>query len=219
VSGDGAPESELDGEDEVSEDEVSEDEAAEEAAEIAVRRAELDAELQREAEEFGLTTDDPRVTYGPNGHHVLALLGALPTIHSGMAIAIANAYHSIPEPDYLAACASVDRLRRGRWAGPLWFAEHDVSDWLAELHLRGDLLDLYTSVADAAKNAADAVILKAVITDDDFKALYWPWSVVMGWGPPASPGPATPTGRHLRPRRRLRPRQRPAPDSPTQDPE
>lgn len=215
MSGDDAPEIELEGEDEVSEADAAEDAA--EAAEIAVRRAELDAELQREAEEFGLTTDDPRVTYGPNGFHVLALLGALRTIHPGMAVAIANAYHSVPEPDYLAACAMVDRQRRGRWAGPLWFAEHDVSDWLAEMHLRGELLDLYTAVADAAKNAVDAVILKNDLLDDGFKALYWPWSVVMGWGPPASPRPTS--GRLLRPRRRLRPRQRPAPDCPTRDPE
>lgn len=194
-----------------------------EADELAARRTALDAELQCEAEEFGLTSDDPAAAYGPNGVHVLALLGALRTIHVGMAMAMANAYFVVPEADYLAACATVERMRRGRWAGPLWFAEHDVSEWLAELRLHGDMLNLYTTVADAARNAVDAIILERVILADDFMALYWPWSVVMGWGLPArtAPAPQIPqpspvTIRH-RPRRRLRPRRAGEPDRPDPD--
>jgi hypothetical protein len=109
-------------------EEIDPEEADPELAdpELAVRRAELGAELQREAEEFGLTSDAPTILYGPKGNDVRELISSLWTIHVGMATGIADAYDAVPEADYVAACDTVRRERRREWGAALWLAEHDV---------------------------------------------------------------------------------------------
>jgi hypothetical protein len=160
------------------EDELDEDE---DDPEVAARRAaELAAELQRQAEEFGLTGSNAAEIYGPNGEAVAALLESLADIDDETAEAIADAYEAIPEAERKVARSIVRRRHRGGGLeAELWAAEHAVSDWLAALQLEGDEAALYVIVADAATDAADALVLEDDLADVDFATLYGPWSEVM----------------------------------------
>ena len=144
------------------------------------RAADLRAELDREAEEFGLTNQDPTEMYGPNGEDVETLLDSLADIDDATAEAIADAYEAIPEAERKVAQAVVRRRYRGGGReSELWAAEHAVSDWLAAMQLDGDDLALYSVVADAATDAVDALVLEDELADVDFNTLYGPWSDVM----------------------------------------
>jgi len=146
----------------------------------AERAAELQAELDREAEEFGLTGSNPTTMYGPNGEDVASLLDSLADIDDETAEAIADAYEAVPEPERKVAQSVVRRRHRGGGRETeLWAAEHAVSDWLAAMQLDGDELALYSVVADAATDAVDALVLEDELADVDFATLYGPWSDVM----------------------------------------
>lgn len=145
----------------------------------AERAADLDAELQREAEEFGLTGSNPTEMYGPNGEDVAALLDSLADIDDQTAESIADAYEAIPAAERKVAQSVVRRRYRGARESELWAAEHAVSDWLAAMQLEGDDLALYSIVADAATDAVDALVLEDELADVDFNTLYDAWSEVM----------------------------------------
>jgi hypothetical protein len=59
------------------EDELDDEGSDEDGRSQEERRAALEAELQRQAEEFGLTGDNPIGLYGPNGEEIAALLDSL----------------------------------------------------------------------------------------------------------------------------------------------
>jgi hypothetical protein len=144
------------------------------------RAAALADELQREAEEFGLTGSNPTEIYGPNGEDVASLLDSLADIDDETAEAIADAYEAVPETERKVAQSVVRRRHRGGGLeGELWAAEHAVSDWLAAMQLEGDELALYSIVADAATDAVDALVLEDDLADVDFATLYGPWSEIM----------------------------------------
>ncbi|MGD0018361.1 MAG: hypothetical protein ABSD62_03825 [Candidatus Limnocylindrales bacterium] len=146
----------------------------------AERAAALQAELDREAEEFGLTGQNPTEMYGPNGEDVASLLDSLADIDHETAEAIADAYEAVPEAERKVAQSVVRRRHRGGGReSELWAAEHAVSDWLAALQLDGDEFSLYSVVADAATDAVDALVLEDDLADVDFATLYGPWSEVM----------------------------------------
>jgi hypothetical protein len=146
----------------------------------AQRRADLQAELEREAEEFGLTGFNPVGLYGPNGKAVAALLDSLQDIDDETAEAIADAYEAVPEAERKVARSVVRRRHRGgKLYAELETAEGAVSDWLASLGFEdGD--PLYDLVAEAATDAVDALVLEDDLDDADFATLYDPWSEVMG---------------------------------------
>jgi hypothetical protein len=81
--------------------------------ERARRAAELQAELQRQAEEFGLTGSSPEALYGPNGEAVAELLDSLNDIDDETAEAIADAFWAIPEADRKVARSVIGRRYRG----------------------------------------------------------------------------------------------------------
>ena len=146
----------------------------------AERAADLQAELEREAEEFGLTGQNPTDMYGPNGEDVASLLDSLADIDDETAEAIADAYEAVPENERKVAQLVVRRRHRGGGLeAELWAAEHAVSDWLAAMQLDGDEFDLYSIVADAATDAVDALVLEDELADVDFATLYGPWSEIM----------------------------------------
>ena len=146
----------------------------------AERAAALQAELDREAEEFGLTGSNPTEMYGPNGEDVATLLDSLADIDDETAEALADAYEAVPETERKVAQSVVRRRHRGGGLeGELWAAEHAVSDWLAAMQLEGDELALYSIVADAATDAVDALVLEDDLADVDFATLYGPWSEIM----------------------------------------
>ena len=125
----------------------------------AEKAAALQAELEREAEEFGLTGSNPTEMYGPNGENVASLLDSLADIDDETAEAIADAYEAVPEAERKVAQSVVRRRHRGGGRETeLWAAEHAVADWLSAMQLEGDDFDLYSIVADAATDAVDALM-------------------------------------------------------------
>ena len=170
-------------EDDEFEDELDEDEEVDEedTRTAEERQAALQAELEREAEEYGLTGDNPVGLYGPAGEDVAAVLDSLSEIDIDTAEAIADAYESIPEPERRVAQSVVRRRHRGgKWEYELSLAERAVSDWISSLKLTDrDDAALYAIVANAATDAVDALILEEDLADADFATLYDAWSSVM----------------------------------------
>jgi hypothetical protein len=150
-------------------------------AEPTMTPEELQAELQRQAEEFGLTGDNPIGLYGPHGEDVAGLLNSLPEIDDKTAEAIADAYEAIPEAERKVAQSVVRRRHRGgKWTYELDIAERGVSDWFSSLKIFDpDDAEMYAIVANAATDAVDALILEDELADADFDTLYGAWSEVM----------------------------------------
>ena len=169
----------------VATDDFDEDEDADavqgDDPETAARKAaELQAELERQAEEFGLTGLDTASIYGPNGEAVVSLLESLPTIDYDTAEAIADAYAAIPGAERKIAQAEARRQARASdLDAEAQTAERAVADWLASLILSDDDEGLFRIVADAASDAVDALVLEDDLAEVDFATLYGPWSDVM----------------------------------------
>jgi hypothetical protein len=157
------------------------DEEDEEDKQAPIESAEeLQAELQRQAEEFGLTGDNPVGLYGPNGEEVAALLDSLADIDDETAEQIADAYESIPEAERRVAQSVIRRRHRnGKYAYELDLAERGVTDWISSLGLEGSEGEMYSVVAAAATDAVYALILEDELADADFDTLYGAWSEVM----------------------------------------
>jgi hypothetical protein len=158
-----------------------EDPAEAKGKEPSMTPEELQAELQRQAEEYGLTGDNPVGLYGPHGEDVAGLLDSLTEIDDETADAIADAYESIPEAERKVAQSVVRRRHRGgKWSYELDLAERGVSDWLSSLKIFDpDDAEVYAIVAEAATDAVDALILEDELADADFSTLYGAWSEVM----------------------------------------
>jgi len=144
------------------------------------RRAELEAELQRQAEEYGLTNLSPEALYGPNGEAVASLLDSLGEIDDELAEAIADAFDAVPEPERKVARSGMRRrVRASKLESEIDAAEGAVNDWLSALSVRYEDESLYAAVADAARDAVDALVMEDELDDADFATLYGPWSDVM----------------------------------------
>ena len=144
------------------------------------RRADLEAELQRQAEEFGLANLSPVSLYGPNGEAVASLIDSLAEIDDETAEAIADAYEAVPDPDRKISRSFVRRHIRG-WnlEAEVETAEQAVNDWLSSLKLNYDDDAVYATVAEAARDAVDALVLEDELDDADFDTLHGPWAEVM----------------------------------------
>jgi hypothetical protein len=160
--------------DDFDEDEVEDSVQGDDPETAARKAADLQAELERQAEEFGLTGLDTASIYGPNGEAVVSLLESLPTIDYDTAEAIADAYEAIPGAERKIARAEARReARASDLDAEAQTAERAVADWLASLMLSDDDEGLFRIVADAASDAADD------LAEVDFATLYGPWSDVM----------------------------------------
>jgi hypothetical protein len=174
---------ELDYDQFVEEEELAEDEEEDEEDEqtLAQRRADLEAELARQAEEFGLTGSNPTAIYGPNGEDVEAVLDALSAIDTEQAEQLADAWAAgdATERDVLER----DLLRRsrvGKHGYELTAAEDAVAAWLnAQTPEDDDDAAFWAMVAGAARGAVDALILDEELDDADYDTLYGPWAEVM----------------------------------------
>ena len=174
---------ELDYDEFVEEEDLAEDEEEDEEDEqtLAQRRADLEAELARQAEEFGLTGTNPTAIYGPNGEDVEAVLDALAAIDPERAERLADAWAAgdATERDVLER----DLLRRSRVGShgyELTSAEDAVAAWLnAQMPEDDDEAAFWAMVAGAARGAVDALILDEQLDDADFDTLYGPWAEVM----------------------------------------
>jgi hypothetical protein len=164
-------------------DEDLDDEAEDDAPEaIARRQAEFEAEIQRQAEEFGLATDDPQAIYGPNGESVAAVLEALDEIDPETAEQLADAWYAVDanERDVLDRILQ-RRHRGGKHHYELSAAEDSVAAWLVAQKPAGDEETAVARiVAAAARDAVDAFILDDELDDVDYETLSGPWLAVMG---------------------------------------
>ena len=164
-------------------DDEFEDEAEDDDPEaIARRQAEFEAEIQRQAEEFGLTTDDPKAIYGPNGESVAAVLEALDEIDPDTSERLADAWDAVDpkERDVLDRVLQ-RRHRGGEHQYELSAAEDSVAAWLAAQKPTGDEeAAVARIVASAARDAVDAFILDEELDDVDYETLSGPWLAVMG---------------------------------------
>ena len=154
----------------------------EDPAELARRRAELEAELARQAEEFGLTGSNPTAAYGANGVEVAALLDQLERIKPAQMERLADAWDSVDPAERDIVYRELARKHRdGRHRDELASAEQMVTDWLnARVHADESEAALARIVGDAATDAVGALILAEDLDDADFDVLYGPWDDVMG---------------------------------------
>ena len=161
-------------------DDDSDDEEEDDGRTAEQRRADLEAELQREAEEYGLTNMSPVTLFGPNGEAVAAVLDALTEVDDDLAEAIADAYEAIPDAERKVARGFVRRLlRKANLEEEADTAQQAVSDWLSALKVPYEDQGLYATVANAAKDAVLGLVLEEELDDADFDTLYGPWSEVM----------------------------------------
>jgi hypothetical protein len=167
------------------EDLEEEDEAGEEAEvderTLAQRQADLQAELDRQAEEFGLTGSNPSAIYGPRGEDVVAVLDALSDIDEDRAERLADAWTAVdPTEREVLERDLLQRSRHGQRGYELSSAEGSVTAWLNSLKLEDDdEAALWTIVADAARGAVQAIVLDEDLDDADYDMLYGPWGEVM----------------------------------------
>ncbi len=174
----------LDDEEPLEGEELLEGEGEEEELDertLAQRQADLQAELQRQAEEFGLTGSNPSAIYGPRGEDVAAVLDALSEIDENRAEQLADAWTAVDptERDVLERDL-LQRSRHGQRGYELSAAEDSVTAWLNSLKLEDDdEAALWTVVADAARGAVQAIILDEDLDDADYDMLYGPWAQVM----------------------------------------
>jgi hypothetical protein len=167
--------------DEFLEDEALEEEGEEDERTLAQRQADLQAELARQAEEFGLTGSNPTAIYGPNGEDVEAVLEALSGIDSDQAERLADAWaagdgteREVLERDLLR------QSRTGKHSYELTSAEDAVAAWLnSQTPQDDDEAAFWAAVAAAARGAVDALILDEELDDADYDLLYGPWAEVM----------------------------------------
>jgi hypothetical protein len=168
----------------VEEDDVEEDELEDEELDeptLARRQAELAAELQRQAEEFGLTGSNPTAVYGPNGEDVEAVLDALSEIDLDKAEQLADAWMAVDATDReILERDLLRRARNGKHSFELTAAEDSVTAWLnARTPADDEEAALWTIVAEAATGAVDALILDDDLDDVDYDLLYGAWETVM----------------------------------------
>jgi hypothetical protein len=179
---DGLDEDELD-EDEPLEAEFAEDDEPddEDEIEIARRQLELQAELERQAEEFGLSNLDSTGAFGANGQAVVEVLDTLDAIDIDEAERLADAWLAVnPAERDVVERDLRRRHREGTHSYELAAAEDAVTMWLNNrAKAQPDDADLWRIVAEAARGAVDALILDEDLDDADYDTLYGAWAEVM----------------------------------------
>jgi antitoxin component HigA of HigAB toxin-antitoxin module len=153
----------------------------EDEVEIARRQVELQAELERQAEEFGLTNLDSAAAFGSNGQAVMEVLDALDSIEIDDAERLADAWLAIdPAERDVVERDLRRRYRQGSHSYELAAAEDAVANWLnGQLKAEPDDAGLWRAVADAARAAVDALVLDEELDDADYDTLYGAWADAM----------------------------------------
>lgn len=158
---------------------------AEEAApaeedDLARRRVALQAELDREAKEYGLT-GDPTAQYGPHGEDVARVLDDLASLSATTGRRLADDWMSADPVDRAGLDDQLDcRYRPGKHRAELAAAEDAVASWLeAKLAKSARNDDMWRIVADAATGAVDALILSDELDDADYGLLCGAWDEIV----------------------------------------
>ncbi len=161
-----------------------EEEDSEDEVELARRQVDLRAELERQAEEFGLANQDAASIYGENGDAVVEVLDQLDRMDLDTAEQLADAWTARDPAERDIVEREMRRTHRGgRHSYELSAAGDSVSAWLARrLSAEPDDADLWRIVAEAARAAVEALILDQDLDDVDYDALYGAWDEVVGEG-------------------------------------
>lgn len=153
----------------------------EEEVDIARRQEELQAELARQAEEFGLANQDATSAFGENGEAVAAVLDRLDEMDIETAEQLADAWMAGDPAERDVVEREMRRKHReGRHSYELSAAEGAVATWLnGRLAAEPGDADLWRIVAEAARGAVDGLILDEDLDDADYDTLYGAWSEIM----------------------------------------
>jgi hypothetical protein len=155
------------------------DEEVDEAT-LAKRQADLRAELERQAEEYGLTGSNPTAIYGPAGEDVEAILDALTAMDIDQAERLADAWMAVDATERDVLERDLRHSRHGKHEFELTAAEDAVASWLnTQTPADEDEGALWAIVAEAARGAVDALILDEDLDDADYDILYGAWAEVM----------------------------------------
>jgi hypothetical protein len=169
----------LDDEEFEEEGDEEEDEEVDEAT-LAKRQADLRAELERQAEEYGLTGSNPTAIYGPAGEDVEAILDALTAMDIDQAERLADAWMAVDATERDVLERDLRHSRHGKHEFELTAAEDAVASWLnTQTPADEDEGALWAIVAEAARGAVDALILDEDLDDADYDILYGAWAEVM----------------------------------------
>jgi hypothetical protein len=160
------------------------DQDAEEVeAESADAPEDLEADLESQAADYLAGNDVWQ--YGPNAPDVLAILDRLEEVGLADGTAIAEAWRGAPKSDRDAARKAVHKLTEAdeELARHVGMARQEVGAWLAVAaeypeftRAAGDWGKTASQVGEAALDAATAVILEEDLDEDQYQALWKPWT-------------------------------------------
>ena len=187
----------LEADDELDDEEVdaefADDDEPDDEEEVAIaeRQLELQRELERQAEEFGLANQSATAVYGSNGEAVADLLDQLEAIDVETAERLADAWLANDPKDIDLVERELSRTHRdGDRYYELAAAESAVTTWLGNrVTAEPEDAQLWRIVAEAARAAVDALVIDEDLDDADYETLYGAWAEVMDAQAEAEPEP------------------------------
>jgi hypothetical protein len=143
----------------------------------------MDADLDAQAADY--LADNDAWMYGPNAAAVIEILDRLEDVGPAEARPIADAWLEIPKSDRVKARKAVRKIHENdaEAARHLQLAREAIGTWMAVAagypeHVKSEpeWARICTQTGEAAMDAATASILEDALEEEDFEALYEPWS-------------------------------------------
>jgi hypothetical protein len=166
-------------------DELAEefDDESEDLEDLEDQPEDMDADLDAQAADY--LADNDTWMYGPNAVAVIEILDRIEDLKPAQARPIADAWLEIPKADREKARKAARKINENdtEAARHLELAREAIGTWLAVAagypeHVKAepDWGRICTQTGEAAMDAATATILEDMLDEDDFEALYEPWS-------------------------------------------
>jgi hypothetical protein len=159
------------------------DEAVDNLDDLEDQPEDMDADLEAQAADY--LADNDTWMYGPNAAAVIEILDRIEDLNPAQARPIADAWLQIPKSDREKARKAARKIHENdpEAARHLELAREAIGTWLAVAagypeHVKAepDWGRICTQTGEAAMDAATATILEDLLDEDDFEALYEPWS-------------------------------------------
>ncbi len=166
----------------VEQDEIDE-ELDEDGEDLEDQPEDMEADLDAQAADY--MADNDTWMYGPNAAAVIEILDRLEDLGPAKARPIADAWLEIPKADREKARKAVRKIGENdlEAARHLQLTREAIATWMAVAagypeHVKSepDWGRICTQAGEAAMDATTATILEDVLDEDDFEALYEPWS-------------------------------------------
>jgi hypothetical protein len=164
-------------------EEIEEEFDDEDLEDLEDQPEDMDADLDAQAADY--LADNDTWMYGPNAAAVIEILDRLEDLGPPQARPIADAWLEIPRSDREKARKAARKIHENdtEAARHLELAREAIGTWMAVAagypeHVKSepDWGRICTQTGEAAMDAATATILEDVLDEDDFEALYEPWS-------------------------------------------